>query len=152
MLLLLGITEHDNKSANHEADNITGKPSNVDNHIRSVCRYGPPSLQRRRDKTPNNFRQLVIATVYNDQSESRQRDSSLIIAGLSEDQQYSDIEQFQHLCRVNAIIGPSSTEQVKTTTDYYTYSGPSITAYYCSHAASPTYKAISSRHCILVAI
>lgn len=49
----------------------------------------------------------MIAAVYNDQTESKRRASSLIISGLSEDQQHSDAEQFLNLCRDEFNMQPA---------------------------------------------
>jgi hypothetical protein len=99
VLSLLGITEHDIEFANHEADNSSGTPSNVDNPSTNQSLWSTIAAKKKTQRSPNNLQQSLIAAVYNDQSESRRRESSLIITGLSEDQQYSDSEQFQKLCR-----------------------------------------------------
>jgi hypothetical protein len=49
----------------------------------------------------------LIAAVYNDQTESKRRASSLIISGFSEDQQHSDAEQFLNLCRDEFNMQPA---------------------------------------------
>ena len=107
VLSLLGITEHDIESANHEADNSSGTPSNVDNPSTNQSLWSTVAAKKKTQRSPNNFQQSLIAAVYNDQSESRRRESSLIITGLSEDQQYSDSEQFQELCRDEFNVQPT---------------------------------------------
>jgi hypothetical protein len=64
-------------------------------------------VAKKTQKSPNNFQQSLIAAVFNDQTESKRRESSLIITGLSEDQQYSDTELFQDLCREEFNVQPA---------------------------------------------
>jgi len=47
--------------------------------MRQTSKCGPPSLQIRKQKSRNNFQQSLIAAVCNDQTESRRRESSLLL-------------------------------------------------------------------------
>jgi hypothetical protein len=59
------------------------------------------------EKGSNNFQQSLIAAVCKDQSESKRRESSLIVTGLYEDQHYSDTEQFQDFCFEEFNVQPA---------------------------------------------
>jgi hypothetical protein len=106
VLSLLGVTEHDIESANQEADNSSGTPLNVDKHTTNQSLWSTVAAKKTQ-KSPNSIQQSLIAAVCSDLSESRRRESSLIITGLSKDQQYFHTEQFQHVCRDEFNVLPA---------------------------------------------
>jgi hypothetical protein len=96
------LTEH---SADHS--HTTQSKCALDNHATNQSLWSTVTANTKTKKSPNNFQQSLIAAVYNDQTESRRRESSLIITGFSEDQQSSDTEQFQDLCRDEFNMQPA---------------------------------------------
>lgn len=107
VLSFLGITEHDIEPISHEDNNNSGAPLSSGNHATDQLLWSTVAANTKTKKNPNNFQQSLIAAVYNDQTESKRRESSLIITGFSEDQRYSDTEQFQDLCRDEFNMQPT---------------------------------------------
>ena len=101
--------EHDIQPINHE-DNSKGASTNIDNHATEDQQLwstdSTVAANMKTQKSRNNFQQSLIAAVYNGQTESRQRESSLSITGFAEDQQYSDSKQVQDLCREEFNMQP----------------------------------------------
>jgi hypothetical protein len=107
VLSLLGIAEHDNEPANHEDDNNSSTLVNNANRATDQSSWSTVVAKKKMQKGTKNFQQSLIAAVYNDQTESKRRASSLIISGHSEDQQHSDAEQFLNLCRDEFNMQPA---------------------------------------------
>jgi hypothetical protein len=107
VLSLLGIAEHDIEPANHKDDNNSSTLVNNANRATDQSSWSTVVAKNKMQKSTKNFQQSLIAAVYNDQTESKRRASSLIISGLSEDQQHSDAEQFLNLCRDEFNMQPA---------------------------------------------
>ena len=106
VLSLLGI-EPDIEPINNEDNNCSGLPTNVDSHATNQKLWSTVTANKKTQKSRNNFQQSLIATVYNDQAESRRRESSFIITGLDEDQHSPDTEQVRDLCPDELNMQPS---------------------------------------------
>jgi hypothetical protein len=107
VLSLLGIAEHDIEPANHEDDKSSSTLVNTHNRATDQSSWSTAVAKKKIQKSTKNFQQSLIAAVYNDQTESKRRESSLIITGFSEDQQHSDAEQFLNLCRDEFNMQPA---------------------------------------------
>jgi hypothetical protein len=103
VMSFLGVIEPDIESIN----NCSGIPTNVDSHATNQKLWSTVAANKKTQKCRNDFQQSLIAAVYNDQTESRRRESSFIITGCDEDQHYPDSEQVRDLCRDELNMQPS---------------------------------------------
>jgi hypothetical protein len=76
VLSLLGMAEHDTEPANHEDDNNSSTLANTANRATDQSSWSTVVAKKKIQKSTKNFRQSLIAAVYNDQTESKRRASS----------------------------------------------------------------------------
>ena len=103
VMSFLGVIEPDIEPIN----NCSGISTNVDSNATNQKLWSTVTANKKTQKSRNDFQQSLIAAVYNDQTESRRRESSFIITGCDEDQHYPDTEQVRDLCRDELNMQPS---------------------------------------------
>ena len=105
VLSFLGVSEPDIEPTSLTDNTCSHK--NGDSNVKNQKLWSTVTSSKKPHKSRNNFQQSLIAAVYNDQTESRRRESSFIITGIDEDQHYPDNEQVRDFCREELNMQPS---------------------------------------------